>query len=58
MHSSHEPSSMLFGALVSRPTAAAVGLHDMDAGTGRPLRAAALTVLGVSLLSLLAAALA
>jgi hypothetical protein len=58
MHSSHEPSSMLFGALVSRPTAAVAGPQDLDVGTRRPLRAAALTVLGVSLLSLLAAALA
>jgi hypothetical protein len=49
---------MLFGALVSRPTATIVGPHEFDVGTGRPLRAAALTVLGISLLFLLAVALA
>jgi hypothetical protein len=49
---------MLFGALVSRSKPAVVGPQELDAGTGRPLRAAALTVLGVSLLYLLAAALA
>jgi hypothetical protein len=54
MYGQNEPTSMLFGALVSRPEPGVGGMKDLDSRAGRALRPATLTILGLTLLSLLA----
>jgi hypothetical protein len=55
MYRPNEPTSMLFGALVSRPERSVGSLKDFDSIAGRTLRSATLAILGLTVLSLLAA---
>lgn len=54
MYSPNEPTSMLFGALVSRPEPSVGRLKDLDSRARRVLRSATLAILGLTVLSLLA----
>jgi hypothetical protein len=55
MYRPNEPSSMLFGALVSRPEPSVGSLKDLDSRAGTTSRSATLAILGLTVLSLLAA---
>jgi hypothetical protein len=55
MYRPDEPTSMLFGALVSRPEPSIGSLKDLDSRAARTLRSATLAIFGLAVLSLLAA---